>query len=308
MLFVLFVMATTVLDLVWMFGMMRKTLPQILAVMLMFTWPFSKLASESDVARELRTTCDCGFDSCFAFPEVAWNDILFIRIVAGFATIFSLSRLPSLMPRTFSFGELCVVMQLVIPFLSVSVSCIVSQFLRLEYSFCEHNNPTKVIRVIAVALAVFVVVSKFIFTRFLTRRSELVAIAFVSCIALAYYTISRCVAMEPIHWLIRYLTRSHHRVSFAHRVFHLKLVCQTEESDVAMGWLSDREPDFRRFLDEDDVSDCRNEDQENLSFGHLFCLHLRHQRRHRSLVLLFSLSLTHVRRVRGIYSNHVSKV
>lgn len=242
MIFVLFVMAVTLIDLMWMFGLIRKTVPQILAVIVMFTWPFSKLATESDVPCELTVNLfhvECKTsNSQTLYPDltVAWNEILFIRILAGFATLMSLSHLPSALPRTFSFGELCVVMQLVIPFLSISVSCIVGQYLHFDHAFCGYSNQTKVIRVIAAGLLVYVIMSKFVVSRYKARRTELLVAAFMLCAVLTYCATYRSLSTEPIRWLIRYFTRSRSRVGPGFRITEQKLNPHALQVNLMIQW------------------------------------------------------------------------
>ena len=60
----MFEMAVTIVSLLWSFGFLEKPLSQIFAVIFIFTWPFSKLASESGL------TCEFHHHDCAPISEI----------------------------------------------------------------------------------------------------------------------------------------------------------------------------------------------------------------------------------------------
>ena len=121
--------------------------------------------------------------------------------------------LPEVFPKSFSAGELGLLVQSVTAFLSVSLACIFDSYIKLSYSFCGHMTSTKVLQVLAIGITFFFVNCLFILKRFKTDLTLLVYGAFFYAVAMVYFALLKILDREPILWLYESTTRTSTRVS-----------------------------------------------------------------------------------------------
>lgn len=145
--------------------------------------------------------------------EVSFNTILFVRCIAGFFAMEMIVVIPDVLPKSFSSGELGLVIQAVAAFLAVSLACIFDSYIKLNYSFCGHIISTKVLQVLAIGLAFFFVNCILIMSKFKTDLTVLVYGALAYALAMAYFVLLKILDREPFGWLLESTTRTETRVS-----------------------------------------------------------------------------------------------
>ena len=147
--------------------------------------------------------------------------MLFIRIVSGLLVLNLLSSLPKAFPKSFSWGELVLVLQLLVPVLAISFSCSISYFLHQEHGFCSGEKTHRVLRLLCVGTALFVLSDRLVIWRRRVNHSTLTFPIFLFVVALTYQLIFQTIKNEPLLWLLGFVTRSQIRVSNLHDIFSM---------------------------------------------------------------------------------------
>lgn len=115
---------------------------------------------------------------------------------------------------SFSPTEVSVVITGSFTFLSMSLSCILDNYIGLEYPFCSVEKTTVILSSLCLG-TLFILTNIYLIRRYMGPQNHL----FIYCTLIygivgTYLILVKTSSSEPILWLLSYLTQTQQRVSF----------------------------------------------------------------------------------------------
>lgn len=142
------------------------------------------------------------------------NNVLFVRIVMGFGAMEVLNIYSKRSSSSFTPSDLSIVVSAAFTFLSLSLSCVLNNYIGLDYPFCSDEKSLLVLHSLFLG-CLFITTNIYLIRVYIGREYRL----FIYCILMygitgTYLVLVKTSSSEPIYWLYSYLTQTEQRVRF----------------------------------------------------------------------------------------------
>lgn len=206
-----FAICYSTLSIVWSMGWLRRQLNQIIVVVTIFTFLFFNVSSLTGLKCKFWNHLSW-FNSLYLTVKI--NNLLFVRIVMGFGAMEVYNVYSKRSSSSFTPSELSIVVSASFTFLSVSLSCVLNNYIGLDYPFCTDDKPLLVLHSIFLG-CLFMLTNIYLIRVYIGRDYHL----FIYCTLMygivgTYLILVKTSSSEPIYWLHSYLTKTQERVGF----------------------------------------------------------------------------------------------
>ena len=145
---------------------------------------------------------------------VKLNNVLFVRIVMGFGAMEVYNIYSKSSANSFTPSELSIVITASFTFLSTSLSCVLDNYIGLDYPFCSTEKSTLVLSSIFLGV-LFIITNIYLIRRYIGREHHFfIYSTLIYGTVGTYLILVKTSSSEPIYWLVSYLTQTEQRVSF----------------------------------------------------------------------------------------------